>query len=169
MTDEQNEQQNPPVENKYNFANLDEYITLSEKAASEERNEESINIMREGVRRFPDEAKGQYALGMALMSGLKADLAREELWESLSDEENLAERAQDALQAAIGLDPSMWQAFRSLGTLLAVRGRIPMALQVWRDSLELNPDQPDLEQDIKMYAERENSEPTDDDELPPRQ
>ncbi|PKO19635.1 hypothetical protein CVU37_02820 [candidate division BRC1 bacterium HGW-BRC1-1] len=165
MTDEQNDQ---GMELKFNLANLDAYISLSEKSASEGRNAESINMMREGVDRFPDEAKGQYAMAMALMSGLKADLARDVLWESLSDEESLAERAQDALQAAIGLDPNMWQAYRSLGTLLAVRGRIRKALEVWRESLVLNPDQPDLEQDIKMYAERENSDSTDD-EVPPRQ
>ena len=166
MADEQNEQQNPPTEPKYNYATLDEYIALSEKSASEGRNAEAIVVMREGATRFPDQAKGQYALAMALMSGLKADLAHDELWESLSDEENLAERAQDALQSAISLDRDMWQAYRSLGTLLAVRGRIPKALEVWRESLELNPDQPDLEQDIKMYAEREDSEPTDSEDSP---
>lgn len=168
MTDEQNEQQNPPVKPEYNFGTLDEYIVLSEKAASEGRNAEAINMMFEGSARFPAEAKGQYALAMALMSGLKADLAQDILWESLSDEEDLAARAQDALQRAISLDRNMWQAYRSLGTLLAVRGRIPKALEVWRESLVLNPDQPDLEQDIKMYAERENSEATDSEEPPRR-
>ena len=168
MTDEQNEQQNPPMEPKYNFSTLEEYIALSEKSATEGRNAEAINMMFEGANRFPNEAKGQYALAMALMSGLKADLAQDILWESLSDEESLAERAQDALQSAISLDRNMWQAYRSLGTLLAVRGRIRKALEVWHESLVLNPDQPDLEQDIKMYAERENSESTDSEE-PPRQ
>ena len=115
---------------------------------------EGIDVMREAAARHPDAARAYYGLGVALMMALKADLARQEIWEPLSDEEAMAEEAQDALQKCLSHDPEMWQALTSLGTLLAVRGRMDKALEVWGRSLELNPDQPGVRTDMEMYLRK---------------
>lgn len=146
---------------RYNFDSLDDYIVTTEKAAGDGRLDEAVEVMREGVRRYPESPTGRYNLGVALFLLLKKDREHQELWENLADDEQLAEEAIMALEGAVTSDPSFVQAYNNLGTLYALRGRKEHALASWKKSLELNPDQPDVRADMDMYTS--TISPTDED------
>lgn len=154
MADEHDEMQPEPVSFRFNLDGPDDYIGTSAKLSEDGRVDEATDVMREAAARYPNDARAHYGLGMALMLALKADLARQEIWEPLSDEEAMAEEAQSALQKCVECDPAMWQALTALGTLLAVRGRRDKAVEVWTRSLELNPDQPEVRADMEMVGGR---------------
>ncbi len=149
MDDMQDDAAEQPVSFRYNFDTLDDYIATSEKIGQDGRLEEAVDVMREAARRFPESARAQHGLGLALLLALKADLSVRELWEYLADEEELAEEAHSAFQGAIERDPGYFDAYASLGTLLALRGRPAKAAEVWEKSLSLNPDQPDVKASLE--------------------
>ena len=57
-----------------------------------------------------------------------------------------------ALESAVETDPSFVEAYNNLGRLYSLRGRKADALNAWNKSLELRPDQPNVKEDIEMYA-----------------
>ncbi len=135
---------------RYNFDTLDEYLTTGEQMAADGRHEESVAILREASDRYGDNANAQYNLGTALLLAVREDLARNELWESLSDEEDLLEQAIVAFQNAIDRDPQMLPAYNNLARALSLHGRKDDALLVWERSLQINPDQEDAKADYEM-------------------
>lgn len=161
----------PPIENeseladsselRFNLDNLDDYISVSEKVAGEGRYDEAVDVMREANRRYPESPTGRYNLGVALFLRVKQDREHLELWENLADDDQLAEEAINALEGAIEADPEFIQAYNNLARLYALRGRKRQAVATWRKSLQLNPDQPQVESDMAMYAG--GISPTDED------
>lgn len=136
---------------RYNFDTIEEYISTAEKVAQEGRVDEGIDILREATEKYPESAKAQYDLGVAIFMKLRDDLSHLQLWENLADDEELAEECHFAFQSAIERDPKMAAAYANLGTLLALRGRVRKAIEAWEKSLELDPDQPELAGDLQMY------------------
>lgn len=137
---------------RYNLDSLDDYIGTTEQIAREGRLDEAVEVMREGVDRFPDSPTGQYNLGVALFLRVKKDREHLLLWENLADDDQLAEEAIAALEGAVDTDPKFVQAWNNLGTLYALRGRKNEALDAWNKSLALDADQPEVRDDIEMYC-----------------
>lgn len=138
---------------RYNLDSLDDYIATTEEVAGEGRLDEAVELMREGVQRYPESATGRYNLGVALYLRVKKDRERLELWENLADDEQLAEEAIGALEEAILTDPGFIEAYNNLATLYAVMGRKQQALATWEKSLSLDPNQPEVLADVEMYKE----------------
>jgi tetratricopeptide (TPR) repeat protein len=145
----QQERQQPTY--RYNFDTIEEYLSTSEHLARDQRLDEGVDILREAVERYPDSAMAHYNLGVAIFMKLREDLAHLELWENLADDEEFAEECHWAFQAAIERDRGLVPAYKNLGTLLALRGRVRKAIEVWEQALALDPDQPDLAADLEMY------------------
>ncbi len=155
----------PVMTLRYNFDSLDEYLITGEKMASEGRLEDAVGILREAVERYPDDATAHYDLGTALLLAFRDDVSRNELWESLSDEEDLLEQAILEFQNAIDRDPYFLSAYNNLARGLAIHGRRDDALLVWERSLQLNPDQEDARADYEMLRTQLSTPP---DERDPR-
>lgn len=148
MADEQ--QQEPEiVPTRYNFDNIEDYLATAERIAKEERLDEAIDVLREATARYPDSAAAQYDLGVAIFMKLREDLSHLELWENLTDEEELAEECHYAFQSAIERDRSMVAAYTNMGKLLALRGRYRKAVEAFEMSLALNPNQPGVAADLE--------------------
>jgi len=136
---------------RYNLDSLDDYIITTEKVANEGRLDEAVDVMREGVRRYPESATGRYNLGVALYLRVKKDREHLELWENLADDDQLAEEAIAALEEAVATDPSFIQAYNNLGSLYALRGRTSEAVAAWKKSLALDSDQPEIRESMDVY------------------
>ncbi len=137
---------------RYNLDSLDDYIAVSEKVAAEGRLDEAVDVMREANRRYPTSPTGRYNLGVALFLRVKQDREHLELWENLADDDQLAEEAIHALEGAVEADPGFLQAYNNLARLYALRGHKDQAVATWNKSLELNPDQPEVISDMKVFS-----------------
>lgn len=154
-----NQEPSPIMTMRYNFDNLDDYLATAEKVGSEGRLAEAIDILREAGERYPDSAIAQFNLGTALLLAVKEDKAHNELWESLSDEEDLLQQAIVAFQNAIDRDSHLLPAYNNLARALALHGRTDDAILVWERSLQLNPDQPDARADYDMLRTQLSASP----------
>ncbi|MCX7020395.1 MAG: tetratricopeptide repeat protein [bacterium] len=157
-TEDINEEQAEPVAPKFNFTTAEEYLSPAEEAAQKEDFDTATAILREAAALYPGNATVNYDLGVAIFMKLKADLAHLEIWEDLAGQEELAEECFDAYQAAIEADPKMTAAYNNLGLLLALRGRKRKALEVLDQSLEINPDQPDIREEAGQIRQQISEE-----------
>ncbi|MCX7626095.1 MAG: tetratricopeptide repeat protein [Candidatus Sumerlaeaceae bacterium] len=135
----------------YSFATVDEYLEAAENAGDEKQLEKSIEILREAVERFPDSAEAHYDLGVALFMLLESRLAHLDFWENLAEDEELAEEAVAAFEAAIERKPDFAPAYTNLGNMLALRGDARKAVNLWQRSLELEPNQPEVRDNLDRY------------------
>lgn len=139
---------------RFNLDSLDDYIAVGEKVAKEGRLDEAVEVMREATHRYPESPTGRYNLGVALFLRVKKDREHQELWENLADDEQFADEAMAALEGAVAADPKFTQAYNNLGRLYALRGRKEDALAAWKKSLELNPDQPEVQEEMEDYRDK---------------
>lgn len=121
------------------FRTLDEQIEAAEVAGKEGDFAKALVILRGAVERHPDDARARYALGLAIFLSFKADITHQEIWEPLSDDEELAEEAEAELEQAIELNPKMAEAYATLGILKGLRGENRAAVEILEKALELEP------------------------------
>jgi tetratricopeptide (TPR) repeat protein len=165
MTDSQDPENNDATGEEslcYNLETLEKYLETAEQAAADQRLAESVAILREAVRRHPDRALAHYNLGVAIFMMLEADLSHLEIWENLAEQEELAEECVVAFQTAIERDPGMSAAYTNLASLLVLRGRTPEAVEFWEKSLELDPEQPEVRQNLEIYNPPQEAEESGD-------
>jgi Flp pilus assembly protein TadD len=110
----------------------------------------SVPLLQKAVELDPDNPETHYNLAVCYGIMLLEDLERDELWEDITDEEELFELAISEYLEAIELDPEFVEAHNNLGTLYAMRGDEEDALKEWLISLEIDPDQPDIKEEVAI-------------------
>ena len=115
--------------------------------------DEAVREFERVVELDPDSAEGHYNLGVVYGKCLLEDLAVDELWEDHSDEEILFENAVDHFKTAITIDPEFVAALNNLGHLHAVRGYLGEAREYYRRSLEIDPNQEEIHEDLSDLEE----------------
>ncbi|MGB9691835.1 MAG: tetratricopeptide repeat protein [Candidatus Sumerlaeaceae bacterium] len=138
---------------RFPYNTVEEYLEAAESAADTSELEQAVEILREAVARFPDSPEAQYDLGVALFMLLEARLSHLEIWENLAEEEELAEECVAAFEAAIEKKPDFAPAYTNLANLLALRGSRAKAVELWQRSLELDPNQPTVVENLQRYRE----------------
>ncbi len=93
-------------------------------------------------------AEAHYNLGVLYGRCLLHDLALDEHWEDVSDEEILFENALLFYTKALKLDPKMTRALNNLARLHAVTGRTDEARAYFEESLAVNPRQAKVKADL---------------------
>lgn len=136
---------------QWRFSTVEEYLAAGEARATAEELEQAVEILREAAKRWPDNPQVHCELGVCIFMLLESRLAHLDLWENLAEDEALAEEAVSAFETAIALDSQMAVAYTNLGNLLALRGRVRKAIQLWEKSLQLNPDQPAVRENLALY------------------
>ena len=106
------------------FSNLeqDELLNLAIESIRKGEHGSAISYLKEGVERFPEDAKLAYILG--------AEFAQISLYD----------KAEIEMQRAISLDPSLHTASFQLGLLQMTLGKVPEARQTWTN-LDVLPEQ----------------------------
>lgn len=125
-------------------AHLDYGIALGEV----HRFNEAVREFKRLVELNPESADGHYNLGVIYGKCLLEDLAVDELWEDHSDEEILFENAVHHFEIAFNLDSTCVAALNNLGHLHAVRGCLGEAREYFRRSLEIDPNQAGIRDDL---------------------
>jgi tetratricopeptide (TPR) repeat protein len=136
---------------KYPYTCVEEYLENAELKANSDQLAEAVEILREAVRRFPDSAEAHYDLGMALFMLLEMKLANVDIWKNLAEDEGLAEECVAAFEAAIEKKPDFAPAYANLGNLMALRGNGKAAVSLWTRALELDPNQPEIRDNLQRY------------------
>lgn len=143
---------------------LNDFLEKAEQAATDENYEEAVEILENAAEKFPESVLAHYNLGVVYYMRLKEDLDHVEVWEDYSDEEGYYEEAVSEFQQTIDLDPDFVPALNNLGRLYALREMWEEAIEQWEHSLEVQPNQPEIEDSIKTAQENLEEEEEDDED-----
>lgn len=135
------------------FSTLEDYLEQAEHAADRAELERAIEILRRATRLYPDSAEAAFDLGVALFMKLEAKLAHLDLWENLAEDEDLVEECVRAFETAIECNPQFAPAYTNLGNLAALRGDRQRAVELWSRSLQLDPNQPEVADNLERYRQ----------------
>lgn len=124
---------------------IDEGETYSENGNFDE----AINVFSAVVEHFPESPLGYYNLGVAHFLKLREEIETSELWEDFVDEEGHYEEAVNSFEQALELQEDFVPALNNLATAYAMRGKFQEAIELWERSLEIDPDQPEIRQDLQ--------------------
>jgi len=109
---------------------------------------EAIRTLMRAIERDPDQPDAHYNL--AVVYGLLAmsDLGDEEYFEDHVDEEILLQNAIEEYHRVLETDACHVPAHNNLGTIYALHGERELAIHELELSLEINPDQPEVREQL---------------------
>lgn len=132
---------------------IDTLIGEGERLAQEGKLDEAEEVFKKAVEHDPDNPLTNYNLSVLYLMRLKQDLEKDELWEDYCDDESYLEEAITHCQTALELDEKFVSAHNNLGTLYALRGWKEKAIIQLEESLSIQPDQPDIRDDLIVLRE----------------
>lgn len=136
------------------FADLDSVVEESEELIESGEFAKAIELLHGGIEVFPEEAALHFLLGLASLESLREDIDRSELWEDDTDAVEMYEQAVAAFEEALNLEPEHVGSLNALGTLYALRGNHEGAINCWEKSLEVEPDQSTVNEDIRSSRKK---------------
>jgi Flp pilus assembly protein TadD len=128
--------------------NVERIIELASRYGEENQIRQAVELLEQAIDIDPENATAQYNLGVCYLKILESDLEVSEMWEDKADDEEFFELAIVAFQRAIELDAEFVEAYNNLGMLYALRGWSDQAREQWEASLRIDPDQPNIQENL---------------------
>ena len=127
----------------------DELVERGVELAEREKYPEAIECLKKAIELDDDRPEAHYNL--AVIYGLLAmgDIAVEELFDDHVDEEILFQNAVEEYQRVLEIEPGHIAAHNNLATIFALHGERDLAIQELEVSLELDPDQPEVREQLE--------------------
>jgi Flp pilus assembly protein TadD len=104
----------------------------------------AVELFEEASVMLPDDAELYYNLGVAYGELALEDVAREELWEDKTDEEDFFENAIKNYLKSTELNPDNTHAWNNLGILYKALDWDDKAAEAFERSLKIDPGQKDI-------------------------
>lgn len=124
-------------------------IDLGIAYGEDDQIKKAISFLKKAVNLDNNNPEAHYNLAVAYSRVLLSDLEIEKLWEDHTDEEELFELAINEYLQCLELDEEFTQAHNNLGTLYAMRDWDDKAIEEWEKSLRIDPDQPDIKEELE--------------------
>ena len=128
--------------------NVDVMIELASLYGEENALRKAVDLFEQVIGIDPENATAHFNMGVCYLKVLKSDLEVSEMWEDKADDEEFFELSIIAFQRAIEIDPEFVEAYNNLGTLYALRGWTDQAREQWERSLQINPNQEEIREDV---------------------
>ncbi len=127
----------------------DELVERGVELAEKEKYAEAVECLKKAIELDDERLEAHYNL--AVIYGLLAmgDIAAEELFEDHVDEEILFQNAVEEYQRVLEIEPGHIPAHNNLATVFALHGERDLAIQELETSLELDPDQPEVREQLE--------------------
>jgi len=134
---------------------LDLLLRKAEELYAEKKYDEAVTHLQQMIERFPESPLPHHDLALVYLSQLSDKYQHlDVLWEDLAEDEALFEAAEAAEEAALDVNSEFVPALNNLGTLYALRGWWEDAIEEWDYSLSIDPDQPEVREDLVEVRSR---------------
>lgn len=133
---------------------IDTRLTLGSFFMEDGSPAEAIPLFNSILEKDPENAEAYLGLGLCWGMSLLENLPPAEIWGKEIDEELMLEKALDFLERSIELDPEMTAGYNALGRLFVVRGQEDEAIEIFKQSLLIDPAQLDVLEDLREITGR---------------
>jgi tetratricopeptide (TPR) repeat protein len=122
----------------------EQLVARAVELAKQEKFAEAIDLLRQAIAADDDRIDAHYNLAVAYGLLVMGDLRIEEYFEDHVDEEILLQNAIQEYQRVLEIEPTHVPAHNNLAVIFALHGERELAAQELRCSLDLDPDQPEV-------------------------
>lgn len=109
----------------------------------------AINLLEQVTHLDQNHAEAWLRMGLCWGMAILENLPPVELWGEEKDEEVMVENALHALEKAIEFDPEMTGAYNAMARIFVIRGQDEEAVELFSQSLQLDPTQLDVVDELK--------------------
>lgn len=127
---------------------LESMIEEGEELLEAEEYSKAIEHFTEAVDHYAEEPNAHFYLGLAYYSQLRELMENQTEWDSEPELVELYEAAVGSFDESVSLDEEHTGALNCLGALYCLRDNYEGAVKCWEKSLEVDPDQDDVERDL---------------------
>lgn len=124
---------------------LEDLIAEGDTLLEEGEYAEALDIFRRAAERFPESPEAVCKAGHAALMLFSDGIDETQSWQDDDDLASYHEEALDAFETTLGMDEDFVDALNGLGALFMLTDNVSGACESWEKSLEIDPDQPDIE------------------------
>jgi tetratricopeptide (TPR) repeat protein len=126
-------------------------IELGIRYGNEGKYTRAIRTFEKVLQQDRQNIDAHYNLGVIYGRCAMEDIGIEEIFEDTTGEEVLREKAITEFLEVLQRDPRHVEALNNLGTLYALNNQIDRALEMWKRSLSIDPDQGEVREEMSQY------------------
>lgn len=128
---------------------IDARLSLAEIVRKDRSPEEALDIYDSVIELDPDNATAYLGKGLCYAMSLLDNIPTREIWDNELDEQEMIDNAMEFLEQAAELDPELTEAYNAMGRLFAIIAQEEDAVDMFRQSLQVDPTQLDVLEDLK--------------------
>ncbi|MFO8182792.1 MAG: hypothetical protein R6U39_01330 [Candidatus Aegiribacteria sp.] len=128
---------------------IDARLSLAEIVRKDRSPEEALEIYDSVIQLDSDNAMAYLGKGLCYAMSLLDNIPTREIWDSELDEQEMIDNAMEHLEQAAELDPELTEAYNAMGRLFAIIAQEEDAVEMFRQSLQVDPTQLDVLEDLK--------------------
>ncbi len=132
-----------------NPGDIEARFLLARKYMDDHSPRKAIGLLEQVIRLDPENAEAWLRIGLCWGMALLENLSPLDLWGEEKDEELMVDNCLHALEKAIEFDPELLGAYNAMGRIYVIRGQDEEAIELFTQSLQLDPSQLDVVDDLK--------------------
>jgi Tfp pilus assembly protein PilF len=129
--------------------NIDARLSLGSFLMEDGNPGRALQIFRSILEMDPGNAEAYLGLGLCWGMALLENIPVTELWGSEIDEEEMLEKATRYIERSVELDPEKTTGYNALGRLYVISGQEDEAIEMFRQSLQIDPAQLDVLEELQ--------------------
>lgn len=114
----------------------------------------ALPVLKGALKIDPHNPEIHLQLGLCWAMSMLENVPTIELWGRDIDEEDIFENALESLETASELDPELTAAYNAMGRLYVIRFREEEAIEMFRQSLQVDPAQLDILEELQELTGR---------------
>jgi len=128
---------------------IDARLSLADLVRKERSPEEALGLYDDVLELDPDNPLAFLGKGLCWSMSLLDNIPTKEIWEREIDEQEMIDNAMEYLEQAAELDPELTEAYNAMGRLFAIVAQDEDAVDMFRQSLQVDATQLDVLEDLK--------------------
>ena len=128
---------------------IDSRLALAELFRNERSPAEALQLYDSVLELDSDSPQAYLGKGLCWAMALIDNVPAREIWDLEIDEEEMVENAMEFLEQAAELDPELTEAYNVMGRLLAITSQDEEAVDMFRQSLQVDPTQLEVVEDLR--------------------
>ena len=135
--------------NESELKDIDTILNMAEQMRKDRSPEEALALYDSVLKLDPDNPLAYLGKGLCWSLSLLDNIPTAEIWDIEVDEQEMIDNAMELLELAAELDPELTEAYNAMGRLFAIIAQDEEAVDMFTQSLQVDPTQLDVLEDLK--------------------
>ena len=135
--------------NKSESNDIDAILNMADHMRKDRSPEEALVLYDSVLELDPDNPLAYLGKGLCWSLSLLDNIPTAEIWDIELDEQEMIDNAMELLEQAAELDPELTEAYNAMGRLFAIIAQDEEAVDMFTQSLQVDPTQLDVLEDLK--------------------